>query len=100
MGCTLVSWRLMRHPGRADKSCMEAALSAITQALYQSQVSYAVAAKAMDAMRQEGGAALALLEGAAKVQSQAVGRGDAGVAAAVEELAKLTDENGRLDVTA
>ncbi len=79
---------------------MEAAFSAISQASYQSQVSYAVAAKAMDAMRQEGGAALALLEGAAKVQSQAVGRAGAQLAGAVEELAKLTDENGRQDVTA
>jgi len=79
---------------------MEAALSAISQATYQSQVSYAVAAKAIDAMRQEGGAALALLKGAAQVQSQAVGRSNAGVAAAVEELSKMTDENGRLDVTA
>jgi hypothetical protein len=79
---------------------MEAALSAITQASYQSQVSYAVAAKAMDAMRQEGGAALALLQGAAQVQSQAVGRAGAELAGAVEELTKLTDENGRLDVTA
>ncbi|MBX3402645.1 MAG: hypothetical protein KF699_04445 [Phycisphaeraceae bacterium] len=78
---------------------MEAAFSAITQASYQSQISYAVAAKAMDAMRQEGGAALALLAGAAKVQSQAVGRSDAGVAA-VEELSRFTDGNGRLDVTA
>ncbi len=99
MGCCADS-RSHGAPVRADKPGMEAALSAITQASYQSQVSYAVAAKAMDAMRQEGGAALALLQGAAQVQSQAVARADAGMAAAVEELSKLTDENGRLDVTA
>lgn len=78
---------------------MEAALSSIAQASQQSQISYAVAAKAMDAMRQEGGAALALLDAASKVQSQAVSRSGESVAAAVEELSKLTDENGRLDVT-
>ena len=83
----------------ADKHGMEAAFSAISQASVQSQVSYAVAGKAMDAMRQQGGAAIALLKSAAEVQSQAVNKSGASMAAAVEELSKLTDENGRLDVT-
>lgn len=79
---------------------MEAAFSAIAQASFQSKVSYAVAAKAMDMMRQEGGAAIELLKSAAQVQAKATARASEGLAAAVEELAKLTDENGRLDVTA
>lgn len=78
---------------------MEAAFSAISQASVQSQVSYAVAAKAMDAMRQEGGAALELLKGAAQVQSKAVRQAHQGFAAAMDELTSLIDENGRLDVT-
>jgi len=77
---------------------MEAAFSAIVQASYQSRVSYAVAAKAMDAMRQDGAAALELLATAGKVQSQAIARGEAQVAQAVEGLSRLTDETGRLDV--
>jgi hypothetical protein len=79
---------------------MEAAFSAIAQASVQSQVSYAVAGKAMEMMRQEGGAALELLKGAAQVQSKAVRQAHEGFAAAVGEIAKMIDENGRLDVTA
>lgn len=78
---------------------MEAAFSAITQASFQSRVSYAVAAKAMDAMRQEGAAALALLAAAGKVQSRALARGEGQVAEALEGLSRLTNESGRLDVT-
>lgn len=78
---------------------MEAAFSAIAQASVQSQVSYAVAAKAMDMMRQEGGAAIELLKGAAQVQAKATAQAHEGVAAAVGEISKMIDENGRLDVT-
>jgi hypothetical protein len=83
-----------------DKGRMEAALIAISQASYQSKVSYAVAAKAMDAMRQQGGAAIELLKGAAAVQSKAVAQANEGFAAAMDQLSSAIDDNGRLDVTA
>ena len=53
---------------------MEAALSAISQAHVRSDIAFAVAKKALDAMRQEGQGSLALLESAAKLQQQAVDR--------------------------
>lgn len=79
---------------------MEAAFSAITQASYRSQVSYAVAAKAMGTARQQGDAAIALLESAAQVQAGAAARSEAHLAAAVRDVGRLIDDNGRLDVTA
>lgn len=48
-----------------------AAFSAISQAQVQSQVSYAVARKSLDAAEAQGNAAIALLQSAAEVQSNA-----------------------------
>lgn len=48
-----------------------AAFSAISQAQAQSQVSYAVARKSLDAAKAQGDAAIALLQSAAEVQSNA-----------------------------
>lgn len=59
---------------RPDVAGMEAALSAISQAHVRSDIAFAVAKKALDAMRQEGQGSLALLESAAKLQQQAVDR--------------------------
>lgn len=48
-----------------------AAFSSISQAQVQSEVSYAVARKSLDAAKAQGDAALALLQSAAEVQSNA-----------------------------
>ena len=87
----------MRRARASDYPGMEAAFSAITQASYQSQISYAVAAKAMSAVRQQGDAAIALLQSASEVQANIGSFGEAG-AAVSGGLA--VDQTGRLDVTA
>lgn len=55
----------------ADKRDMEAYLSAVSQANTQSNISFAVARKALDAMKEQGSGTLALIESAAKLQQQA-----------------------------
>lgn len=87
----------MRRARPSDYPGMEAAFSAITQASYQSQISYAVAAKAMSAVRQQGDAAIALLQSAVEVQARV---GSVGEAAAAVSAGQAVDETGRLDVTA
>lgn len=72
---------------------MEAAFSAIAQASVQSQVSYAVAAKALGTVRQQGDAAVALLAAASKVQEAALESGREGGSS-------IYDDRGGLDVTA
>jgi len=48
-----------------------AAISSFKQAQVQTEVSYAVARKSLDAAKAQGDAAIALLQSAAKVQSNA-----------------------------
>lgn len=72
---------------------MEAAFSAIAKASLQSQVSYAVVAKALGTVRQQGDAAVALLAAAGKVQEAALESGREGGPS-------ISDDRGGLDVTA
>lgn len=59
---------------------MEAYLSAISQATTQSNIAFAVARKALDAMKQEGAGALKLLDDAVKFHDEATERFAGGVA--------------------
>ena len=79
---------------RADESEMEASLSAIKQADTQSRIAYAVAGKALDAMKQEGEGALKLLDGAAKLHQAASARFEGSVA----RLTAINGVGGGVDV--
>lgn len=66
-------WDVMTRQPFADDTHMPSinAMSSISQAQVQSEVSYAVARKSLDAAKAQGDAVIALLQSAADIQSNA-----------------------------